>query len=139
MRALILSLALSFTAAANAHVETGVYRGVTPDGQPCEMRAIGMSFEGGVHHPLTERVIIDYGGETFRVAHPSAIVRETAQVTFNHDLFEGINPDSNGAKALVVEMIHSQTFEGPGAFEFIQHDWRNKTSTKLRCESIKLK
>ncbi len=137
MKLLIFSIALMSGTIAHAHVEPGLYRGATPEGKPCEMRAVEMSFEGGVHHPLTERVVIDYGGEIFRVGHPSSVVRESAQVTFNHDLFQGINPDSNGAKAFVIEMIHGQRFEGPGAFEIIHHNWRTKTSSKLRCGNIK--
>ena len=123
---------------AQAHVETGVYKGTTTLGQACEMRAIDMKFEGGLHHPLTERVVVDYNGDTFSVGHPSAIERTEGKVTFNHDLFQGVLPNSNGAKALTIEMEHSQKYEGPVAFEVIDHNWRTKVATSIRCENLKL-
>lgn len=139
MKSLLLISTVVFSSLAAAHVEPGVYVGTTPDGASCQFTAVTMKFQNGLHHPLTERVVIEFAGETFEVGHPSAIDRTNAQVTFNHDLFQGLLPNANGAKAMIVEMIHSQTFEGPGAFEVIDHNWRTKSSTKLRCENIKLK
>lgn len=138
MKLLILPVVFALSTQAFAHVDPGVYRGTTPDGKPCEMKAIGTEFENGQRHPLNERVTIEYGGETFVLSHPSLIDRPAARVTFNHDLFHGVLPNASGAKAMIVEMAHTQQYEGPVAFEVIEHNWKTKASSKTRCENIKL-
>lgn len=131
-------LTLGFATLAQAHVEPGLYKGVTADGAACEMKSIRMYFENDVAHPLNERVEIELNGQTYKVGHPPVIDAKTSTAFFNHGLFQGVLPTNVGANALVVTMVHTQEFEGPSDFTLITNNWRTGAKTNLKCLNIKL-
>lgn len=118
---------------AFAHIEPGVHAGKTADGTACEMTAGAATFADGLHHPLNERIEVAVNGVNFVVGHPSVLDAANDKIGFNHDLFEGIKPNATGADAVVIEMVHTQEFEGPRSFKFIQNDWVKKTSSSITC------
>lgn len=137
MKALVAALVLSVVSfAAQAHVEPGKHVGQTADGASCSMEAGATYFENNEHHPLNERIKIVVDGTEFLVGHPPVVDAETAVAYFNHDLFQGIVPTSTGAKALVVDMIHTEEKEGPVRFTLIENFWKTGKKTSVVCENL---
>ena len=134
--AVVLSVLISVPALA--HVETGKYVGHTPDGKPCEMISDVMSFENGMHHPLTERVNVTMDGATFKLGHPPVIDAASATASFNHDMFQGIVATADGAKALQIDMVHTEQKEGPAGFTYIVNKWKTGEKTSVVCQEIEL-
>jgi hypothetical protein len=134
LASLVASSLVSF--AASAHVEPGTHAGKTADGTACSMEAGVTYFENNAHHPLNERIKITVDGTEFVVGHPPVIDADNAVAYFNHDLFQGIVPTSTGAKALVVDMIHSENKEGPVRFTLIENFWKTGKKTSVVCESL---
>ena len=136
IRVFIISLFLS--ASALAHVEVGTYTGVKEDGSVCLMTAGPGFFENNVPHPLNERIPLTVDGQTFVVHHPVVMDSSKGVVSFNHNLFQGVSPTSTGARALEVEMEHSESFEGPRSFTLMEDFWRANKQTSYKCSNIKL-
>ncbi|HVK61973.1 MAG TPA: hypothetical protein VM432_10500 [Bdellovibrionales bacterium] len=138
MSKLALVLAASFFSfSALAHMEPGTHKGTTNKGTECSMLVGKMIFENGMHHPLTERVEVTVGSDKFMVGHPAVIDAATATASFNHDLFQAVLPTSTGAKALVITMVHSDEFEGPADFTFIENNWQTGEKTSIVCTGLK--
>lgn len=128
-----------FTAvSAMAHVEPGTYKGVGAKGEECTMTAGATYFEGNARHPLRERIAITVGGVEVIVGHPPVIDSSKALVSFNHDLFQGLVPTNRGAQALEIQMEHSEEFEGPRSFIFMDNTWKNDTRVSVQCNNLKL-
>jgi len=126
---LFLSLTL-----AQAHVEPGPHKGKLTDGTECEMTAGKTYFDKNVKHPLNERIDISVNGETFVVQHPPVVSVADKAAFFNHDQFQGLLPNAKGAKALVITMEHTDSFEGPSEFFVISHEYRNDVRTVTHCK-----
>lgn len=133
--ALIVTLA-SLT--AFAHVEPGTYVGKTAEGKDCSMIAGRTYFAGELRHPLNERVELTVEGTLFLVGHPSVIDSAKGEVGFNHDLFQGVVPTKTGAQALEVVMEHSEIFEGPKSYTFMDSKWRTGESAAIKCDNLKI-
>jgi hypothetical protein len=133
-----LAFALLISVPALAHVEEGRYVGHTADGAACEMISQGMSFEKGMHHPLTERVTAVVNGVTFVAGHPAVIDAATATASFNHDMFQGVVAIATGAQALQIDMVHTPEKEGPSGFTFIENNWKTGVKTSIACKDIEL-
>ena len=133
------STLLLMSQAAFAHVEIGTYSGKTASGEVCSIETLRMYFEGGVHHPLNERVVVRYGTEEFTIAHPAVVdaARQTAH--FNHDVLQAVTPTPKGARAFVLDMVHEEGHEGPRTFHLIDHQWRTGTRTSVDCVGLELK
>lgn len=129
----VLFLILGISTTALAHVEPGVYQGKDSSGAACEMKVIETFFEGGMPHPLNERVRIQINGDEFLVGHPSVIDEAKSQVVFNHDRFQGVLAQKGGAKALIVGMSHATGSEGPTDFTVINHIWKAGDGSSVRC------
>lgn len=129
--------ALTFATSALAHVEPGIHKGTTADGKECSMVAGETYFEKNTPHPLNERIKITVDGTEFIVGHPPIINAKEAVVFFNHDVFQGLSPTSSGAKAIEIEMEHTEQFEGPKSFTFIENAWRAKTRVTYTCSNLK--
>jgi hypothetical protein len=123
---------------ALAGIEPGTYLGSSADGQPCSMLAKETYFLGGVRHPLNERVDVELNGQAFVLQHPAVISVEESLASFNHDAFESVLPTSEGAQALIVNMMHSEDDSGPIAFQHIAHKWRADERVKLECNGLQL-
>jgi hypothetical protein len=121
---------------AFAHIEKGIYTGTTPDGMPCGMESVDSYFEQNTPHPLNERIKISVLGDTFTVGHPPVINASQAIAHFNHDRFEGILPNSKGAKAILIHMNHEEGSEGPTSFQVISHQWKLDVRESLICEHL---
>ena len=134
----LFALVLLVSVSAFAHVEEGRYVGHTPDGKACEMTSTGMSFEGGVHHPLTERANVVVEGASFSLRHPPVIDATAATAFFNHDMFQGINATADGAVAMQIDMVHTSTKEGPSGFTYIVNNWKTGAKTSIVCQEIEL-
>jgi hypothetical protein len=119
---------------AMAHVEPGAHKGTGADGSACEMTAGATYFDKNTRHPLNERIEITVNGDTFVVGHPPVISVEQKSAFFDHDYFHGVLPTAKGAKALVIKMQHSDTFEGPSEFSVITHEYRNDVRSVSTCK-----
>ena len=129
-----LVLALVFVAqAASAHIEPGTYTGKTPAGQDCSMKAIRRYFEGGMAHPLNERVVVEVLIEEFTLSHPALVDTSKGRAFFNHNVLQSVFPTKTGARALAVDMNHEEGHEGPKAFHLIEDQWKANIHTSLDC------
>jgi len=122
---------------AFAHIEPGVWKGVNPDGKECTLEVFEQTFESNLRHPLNERIRVRVNGDEFQIYHPRAIDETKGVVTFNHDYFEGVLANSEGSNALVINMLHSDDFEGPTAFRWIRDNWKTHQGAMLTCERLK--
>ncbi|RYZ75277.1 MAG: hypothetical protein EOP05_08245 [Proteobacteria bacterium] len=134
LAALAVTSLVSFS--AFAHVEPGTHTGTTAAGTACSMVAGVTYFENNAHHPLNERIKITVDGTEFTVGHPPIIDADSDVVFFNHDLFQGIVPTATGAKALIVDMIHSEEKEGPVRFKVIENFWKTGKKESVVCEAL---
>ncbi len=121
---------------ALAGVKAGTWTGTTADGKACSMTASETYFENSAHHPLNERIKMTVEGTEYVVGHPPIVDAATSTAFFNHDLFQGLVPTATGAKALVIDMIHSETKEGPVRFTAIENKWRTGEKTSIVCDNI---
>jgi hypothetical protein len=137
MRKLIFILTALAASILNAHIEKGTWKGNVREGVDCFMEAGEQTFDGGLRHPLNERIEIKIGKTNYSVRHPYSIDTEHGVVNFNHDLFEGVVPTATGAYAVQINMIHTDEFEGPGSFSVMEHDWNAGTSELVKCLSLK--
>ena len=133
---MFISLIL-FSALCSAHIEQGVWKGVVSENADCFMDVGETSFMGDKPHPLNERIHIQIGQTTYSVKHPYLIDAQTGQVSFNHDVFEDVVPTATGAFALQIQMIHSESFEGPGSFSVMEHDWKTGFKEVVHCTNLK--
>lgn len=122
---------------AQAHIEEGTWKGSVREGVDCFMDAGAQTFEGGLRHPLAERIEIKIGNTTYSVHHPYSIDATTGQVAFNHDLFEGVVPTKTGAYALQIKMVHTEEFEGPASFSVMEHNWKTGAIELVQCNNLK--
>ena len=137
MKALFFASILALASTAGAHVEPGTYVGKTPEGTACSMVAGKTFFEGGVKHPLNERISISVNGDTLIVGHPPVVDSNTGVVKFNHDLFQRVIATKTGARALEIVMEHSDTFEGPRSFTWMDDSWTEKKRSSIKCMDLK--
>lgn len=135
---LALVLITLSTSMAFAHVEPGTYKGKLADGSVCSMVASATFFDGGMKHPLNERIKIQVGKEEYSVGHPALVNAAESLASFNHDLFQGVLPTVNGANALVIEMVHTETQEGPIAFTHIVNNWKTGEKVAHKCSDLNL-
>lgn len=133
----IIVVFLGLTARAN--IEIGVHQGLDQNGNVCSLTAGNQTFENNAPHPLNERISISVGDDQFQVYHPRSIDAATSTVNFNHDRLESVLPYNAGAKALVIEMVHSAEFEGPTAFTWIMDNWKTGEKSKIICSGLKFK
>lgn len=135
MKLFILAASLVFSLeVAQARVEPGSHKGKSSDGTDCEMVAGKTYFDKNVRHPLNERIEIQVNGEAFVIQHPPVISVEDKSAFFDHDQFHGVLPTKTGAKALVLKMEHSNSFEGPSEFYVITHEYKSDVRTILNCK-----
>ena len=128
---------LAATLSAQAHITPGVYQGTDDRGAICAMTVTEQFYEGA-RHPLNERIRLSVDGEEYVVGHPPVVDAATDTAFFNHDLFQGIQGTSEGARALVIEMVGSdESNRGPGSFQIITHKWRSNERSSLKCSSLK--
>ena len=122
---------------ASAHIEPGIYQGLTADGKVCEMTAGTNYFVEDTPHPLNERIEITYGSAKYVVQHPPIIDTATTMVHFNHDAFHGVLATPTGGKALVIHMLHTADAAGPVSFTAMDHQWKAGNKLSVTCLNIK--
>ena len=135
-----LGLILMFLSlGARADIEVGTHQGVDQNGKVCSFVAGNQTFENNSPHPLNERFSITVGEDHFQVYHPRSIDAATATVSFDHGHLEAVLPYNAGSKALVIEMTHTENFEGPTAFTWIMDNWKTGEKSKIVCSGLKFK
>jgi len=139
MKLMIATFVLTLASTAFSHIEKGEHRGQTAEGTACSLIAGEQSFENNQHHPLNERIKVQVGSDHFTIAHPPVIDAEKSVAFFNHDQFQGVLPTATGAKALVVEMAHTESKEGPVSFTLITHHWKSGEASKVVCTNLEFK
>jgi hypothetical protein len=139
MKSIAAVLVLLLSIQSQAHMTKGTYLGINPvDQSVCSMEVLGQNFIDNQPHPLNERVQIKISEDTFNVGHPVVLDANAPQAGFNHDQFQGVVALKNGAKGLIVEMIHSETKEGPKAYTLITDIWTTGEVSKIQCDDLKL-
>ena len=133
---IMIAAILTMTVPAFAHIEKGEHQGQTETGEVCSLNAGDGTFLNNQAHPLNERIEITIAGDKFTLAHPPVIDAEKGIAYFNHDQFHGVLPTSTGAKAVVVEMSHTEEKEGPSSYTLITHNWKTNQSTKVVCSNL---
>lgn len=137
MKLTVLILSILASAAAMAHIEPGVWKGSVSASADCFMEVGAQTFENNLKHPLNERIQIKIGSTDFSVHHPYSINSTTGEVGFNHDLFEAVAPTKTGSYALVIQMAHTDEFEGPTSFDVMEHNWKSGAIEVVHCKDIK--
>lgn len=133
----IFSFVFLFSSVSFAHIEEGQWTGMIDKGTICSMNVGVQFFENQMPHPLNERIPVEVNGVKFVVGHPAIIDASTSTAAFNHDLFQGVVATPTGAQALVIEMIHTKTEEGPKNFTFIDHNYKTGEKSALVCKQIR--
>lgn len=130
-------IALFATAPAFAHIEPGVWTGVSLAGKECILEVYEQSFERDVRHPLNERIRVRTNGDEFKIYHPRTIDPKKGLVSMNHDRFEGILSTPTGSNALVVEMMDTKEYEGPTSYKWIEDNWKTNQSGTITCLQLR--
>jgi len=138
MKVAVFLALFALTVTAQARVEPGTYKGHKADQSECSLVAGATFYERGTPHPLNERITITLGADTFVVGHPAVIDAEDSFIYFNHDLFLGLLPTATGAKLLEIQMEHSERYEGPVGFTFIENNWKTKERSSYKCFDLRL-
>lgn len=136
MKILTIALALLTSSAAFAGIEIGKYEGTSEKGV-CNLEVVSYSYEGGVHHPLNERVTVVENGFEWTVRHPPVINEEAGKVRFNHNFFEAVLPTPTGAKFLKMTINHDVEPHAPTSYMFIEDNYKDSTkSVKEVCSNL---
>jgi hypothetical protein len=107
-------LALTTATPAMAELDLGEYRGVGSDGSPCSFVVRSVTFVGGVHHPLNERVAIDVLNRSYELAHLPVINRGAGTVSPEGGFLTGAFAAASGqVYAASLAMAHRPDFHGP--------------------------
>lgn len=133
---LLTFISLFITNISSAHVKPGTYEGTSKQGSLCAMTAGRTYFEGDIRHPLRERVEIQVQDTKFLVAHPSIIDSSSGDVSFDHGLFQAVNPTATGAIAIEIKMEHTANYEGPSSFVFMDSNWKTDQKNFYSCENL---
>lgn len=130
-------LALIVASSALAHIEPGVWTGVSLAGKECVLEVYEQSFDRDVRHPLNERIRVRVNGDEFKIYHPRTVDVKKGLVSMNHDRFEGILATAMGSNALVIDMMHSKEFEGPTGYKWIEDNWKTNKSGTITCLKLR--
>lgn len=133
---LMMAVILLIASPVFAHIQQGEHQGKTDAGETCSLIAGAQSFVNNQAHPLNERIEIKINGETFTVGHPPVVDAAKTVAYFNHDQFQGVLATNTGAKAVIIEMAHTATKEGPESFTLITHNWKTDDATKIVCKGL---
>lgn len=133
---LFSTLLLLLPLTALAHIEDGVYEGKDDKGATCEMKSNKTYLDGTLKHPLNERVELIVNNITFIVQHPAIIDETKATAGFDHDQFKGVTPNKTGADALVIKMVHTEDYEGPSEYYFINHQYNPDSRHVIKCSNL---
>lgn len=136
MKILSIALALLASSTTFAGIETGKYEGTSEKGV-CNLEVLSYSYEGGVHHPLNERVAVVENGFEWTVRHPPVINEEAGKVRFNHNFFEAVLPTPTGAKFLKMTINHDVEPHAPTSYTFIEDNYKDSAkSVKEVCSNL---
>jgi hypothetical protein len=134
---LVFLFILLFTLPTMAHFKLGDYSGVLSNGDVCTFSIDSVSFEGGVHHPLAERVIMTIGflGDTqVEMKHLAIINAEAGTVRPKKEVLSAYWVFESGAKGLELFMNES----GPSVMvAMIDHYRDSSKSTRSVCAELK--
>lgn len=134
----LLTLILASTPAL-AHVEPGRYVGHTAQGTPCTMDVVSIRFEGDIPHPLNERVEVRLeNGVAFTLSHLPQIDRTEKLVRPEGGKLTGARGVRGAGDAMILEMIHSETYTGPESFVVLHDEYKDASkSSKFECLQVR--
>jgi hypothetical protein len=134
----LLTLILA-SSPALADVVPGRYVGHSAQGAPCSMDVISIRFEGDIPHPLNERVEVRMeNGVSFTLSHLPLIDRSTGRVRPEGGKLTGARGVRGAGDAMILEMIHSETYTGPESFVVLHDDYKDASkSSQLECLQVR--
>lgn len=136
MKSLIFAFTLLLSVKSFAGIEIGKYQGTSEKGV-CNLEVLSYSYEGGVHHPLNERVAVIENGFEWTVKHPPVINEEAGKVRFDHNFFEAVLPTPTGAKFLKMTINHDVEPHAPTSYTFIEDNYKDSSkSMKEVCSNL---
>ena len=123
---------------AFAHLKVGTYQGRDQaTGEPCAVRIQSVDFEGGLRHPLNERVTIQRGDQIWVLRHPVQIDQALGRVGFSGASLEGSRGIPSGGEGFVITMSHEEGNEGPQEFLMIRHHYRDSSKNqRIVCAGL---
>jgi hypothetical protein len=134
---LVLAVSLSGSTAW-ANLQIGRYSGVTPDGAACGFDVLAVEFEGGLRHPLNERVRVVVEGGNWVLRHAPSIKSAELKVEFDHDHLTAAMGERGAAQAVELTMDHSEGKDGPSKIIWLRHDVRNPSASFMwECGGLK--
>ncbi|MGK0367223.1 MAG: hypothetical protein ACI9QD_000357 [Thermoproteota archaeon] len=130
----ILSITTSF---AMADLELGVYEGLYGE-EKCLLDIKSVSFVQDIKHPLNERVSasVSFSVSDFTLSHLPKINEEDHSIQAEKNLLTGALGSGEGAEALKLKMIHTDTFKGPVSFIYYSENY--VSGDKIKKECVKL-
>lgn len=114
-----------FSFSAFAHLKKGIYEGRTATGTTCSFEVKGVVFEGGMHHPLTERFVVNFRGKEWKVGHPFVFSAEEKRAAYDHDHLVAFQAMKSGAEGIQILMDHSEGNDGPVEISYVMDDYRD--------------
>ena len=135
-----LAVALLLSTPALAHVELGRYSGTLGEaGAPCYIDILNVRFEGGIPHPLNERVDVRLdNGMELTLSHLPQINRSEKTVRPEGGKLTGVKGTRGVGDAAILEMIHSDEYTGPVSLTVIHDDYKDSARSS-QSECVKLR
>jgi hypothetical protein len=122
MKALLFGLLVSTS--TMAHLKIGVYEGVQKhDSNPCLIAVKDVKFKNDIKNPLMERVLVQTNQslDHFTLSHLPVLDINNAKVKPHKGKLTGILVTARETQAVRLDMIHTDSYEGPGAFHYIKN------------------
>jgi len=135
MKTLALVSLLLISAPAFAHLNKGPYVGTTEDGKACGFEVLDVQFDGGVRHPLNERVQVEVDGTRFELRHLPRLDVQTGAIEFDGAHLSGAFATAQGKFAAVLWMDHSEGFDGPRVLNIMHQATGHQM--KIVCSSLR--
>ena len=138
LKLLCVVVAVCFALPAAAHLKVGTYSGRdSVTGEACSVAVRAIEFEGGLRHPLNERITVLAKGRTWVLRHPAQIDVSLGKVEFSGASLEATQGVPGAGDGFVLTMSHEEGKEGPQDFFLIHHDYRDVSkSTRSACVGL---
>lgn len=126
---------------ALADIDSGNYQGVDQNGGQCQVVVGEVTFEGGVRHPLNERLEVELDGVRWTLSHKKVVDEDNGTVRFDHNYFEGTIAVARnqrfGAQYLKITIDHDAEPHRPVEFIYLNDDYKdNQKNLKQICSQL---
>lgn len=135
----LFALATLTAAPAFAHIEPGLYRGLS-DGAPCTVEVLSITFEGDFKHPLNERVKVSVNNQLpLTLSHLPKVDIAGNKIEHEKGILTGAIAESMGESgtlktAVVLEMSHEAGASGPTQYTLMKE--LNGVTTTAVCSGL---